>query len=416
MADGVVSRARRREKLLALPGVQSVRRPADAGRPAFDLVYVRTGGARRGPPVVVVPGGPGLASVVPYARLRARAEALGADVLMVEHRGVGMSRTDVDGLDLPASALTVTDVVEDVVAVLDAEGIESAVVYGSSYGSYVAQAVGARHPDRVAGLVLDSAMLSADDRDEVRRTTRQTLWWGHVEETRRVAAKLRTLVRDGVVTTAEVSLVAQLVYEFSGPTTLEALLDQVHAGRGLRTWRRLAKLASREIETVTPFVMELDLVGVIAMRELAFGLMPDGLPFDPGEGFADLAARFPPFVSETLDLDAALPSAPWPVVVLSGERDLRTPRVVAERIVDRAPHGVLVPLPGVGHSVLDTRPAAFLRVVEALSEGGIDAVAWSRAAITAAAADVPVMSLDRIVRTLMLVDRVLPAVRVLPGR
>lgn len=416
MAASARTRAKHREKLLTLPGVRSVRRPADAGRPAFDLAYVRTAGERRGPTVVVVPGGPGLASVVPYARLRARAQALGADVIMVEHRGVGMSRTDVDGLDLPASALTVTDVVEDVVAVLDAEGIGTAVVYGSSYGSYVALATGARHPDRVAGLVLDSAVLSADDRHAVRRTSRQILWWGHVEETRRVAAKLRTLVRDGVVTAAEVSVVAQLVYEFSGPRTLEALLDQVHVGRGLRAWRRLARLATREVERVTPFVMEIDLVGAIAMGELAFGPEPDGLPFDPGESFAGLAARFPPFESETLDLEAALPSAPWPVVVLSGERDLRTPRVVAERIVDRAPQGVLVPLPGVGHSVLDTRPAAFLRLLEAVSEGGLDAVVASRAAITATAADLPVMSLDRLVRALMLVDRVLPAVRVLPGR
>ncbi|WP_187352056.1 alpha/beta fold hydrolase [Allosaccharopolyspora coralli] len=71
--------------------VRRVRRPLVSG--SFELAYVRTGGAD-GVPVVLVPGGPGLASVLPYWNLRSKATARGLDVIMMEHRGVGLSRQD----------------------------------------------------------------------------------------------------------------------------------------------------------------------------------------------------------------------------------------------------------------------------------------------------------------------------------
>ncbi len=45
--------------------LRSLRRPGADGAPAFDLAYVRSG-PRGATPVVVIPGGPGLASVLPY--------------------------------------------------------------------------------------------------------------------------------------------------------------------------------------------------------------------------------------------------------------------------------------------------------------------------------------------------------------
>ncbi|WP_222429404.1 hypothetical protein [Saccharopolyspora dendranthemae] len=78
----------------------------------FDLAYVRAG-PRNDRPLLVLPGGPGLASVMPYRPLRAAAAARGLDTIMVEHRGVGLSRTDGEGADLPQDALTMAQVADD---------------------------------------------------------------------------------------------------------------------------------------------------------------------------------------------------------------------------------------------------------------------------------------------------------------
>jgi proline iminopeptidase len=94
-------RRRAHDKLAALPGVRAVRRPI---RPAtdqeFDLFYVRTG-RKSAHPLVLIPGGPGAASIALYRGFRRRAAAEGLDVIMMEHRGVGMSRHDDNGNDLP---------------------------------------------------------------------------------------------------------------------------------------------------------------------------------------------------------------------------------------------------------------------------------------------------------------------------
>ena len=100
-------RRRAHDKLAALPGVRAVRRPIRpmiAGqrpdRQEFDLFYVRTG-RKSAHPLVIIPGGPGAASIALYRGFRRRAAAEGLDVIMVEHRGVGMSRHDDSGADLP---------------------------------------------------------------------------------------------------------------------------------------------------------------------------------------------------------------------------------------------------------------------------------------------------------------------------
>ena len=132
---------------------------------------------------MIIPGGPGAASIALYRGLRRRAAADGLDVIMVEHRGVGMSRHDDDGADLPPEALTIDQVVDDVAAVLDDAGVDSAVIYGTSYGTYLAAGVGVRHPDRVHAMVLDSPLLSADDIDASATPTRRVLWDGDDPET-----------------------------------------------------------------------------------------------------------------------------------------------------------------------------------------------------------------------------------------
>ena len=82
---------------------------------------------------------------------------------------------------------------------LDDAEVDSAVVYGTSYGTYLAAGLGVRHPDRVHAMILDSPLLSADDIDAVRAATRRVLWDGDDPETADLAAKVRHLVDDGVL-------------------------------------------------------------------------------------------------------------------------------------------------------------------------------------------------------------------------
>ena len=78
-----------------------------------------------------------------------------ATVLTPDLRGFGSTPLG----DVPASLDVLAD---DVVAALDAAGVERAVVGGTSMGGYVALAVLRRHPERVSGLVLANTKASAD--------------------------------------------------------------------------------------------------------------------------------------------------------------------------------------------------------------------------------------------------------------
>ena len=371
---------------------RTVQRPTSAGG-SFPLTYLRTGPFPGRPTILVIPGGPGLGVSFTYAGLRRWARRHQIDLIMIEHRGVGLSRRDQAGTDLTADDMRLPLVVADIAAVLDAEGVHNAVVYGSSYGTYVAQGFAVEHPQRVSALLLDSAILSAQDHEAVRATTRARLLHGtgpdgaHPddagEDTAQVADQLRALVDDGTVTRSEADAVARIVYEFCGPTVLERLLTQVRRGTGDFAWRCIAALDSLDVTASRPYLMEFDLVGVIAFRELNYAPQPDGLPFDPGASYADAAQYFPTFDAEPYDLTAELPHLTMPVVVLSGERDLRTPRTIARQIVELTSQGHLVPLQGTGHSLLDTEPAVMRRILRLLSDRGPLAVATARTELEA---------------------------------
>lgn len=344
------------------PGLRRVRRPDDDG-PAFDLAYVRTG-PRTDTPTVVIPGGPGLGSVLPYRGLRQRAARRGLDLIMVEHRGVGLSRTDLAGRDLPVSAMRVAAVAGDIAAVLDREGVESAFLAGSSYGSYVASCVGARHPGRVAGMLLDSALQSAADLGLERQAVRSLFW----EADTAIAADVRRLHAAGVDERRLLDVV-RAAYELGGPELLGPLLrQQLRRPRG-PAWRILDAYASRDDSIAhVPGVYEFDLAGVIGFRELGYGAPADGLPLDPALTYAPIAHLFPAFESEPVDLRREAARFTWPVVLLSGTRDLRTPPGIAERVADLAPDAALVRIEN-GHSALETHPEALLGALAALTAG-----------------------------------------------
>lgn len=403
-----MNRTRSHDKLAALPGVRAVRRPVTPGADEhFDLYYVRAG-RKSAHPVVIIPGGPGVASVRQYRGLRRRAAAAGLDVLMVEHRGVGMSRHTDDGADLPPAAITIDQVVDDVAAVLDAAGVSTAVLYGTSYGSYLAAGFGVRHPDRVAAMVLDSPLLSADDIEVMRSAIRGLLWEGADPETAMLAPKVRRLVAAGVLENSGGHL-AGLLYGYGGAALLDRQLDLLLRGR-TRVWsalRRLGRLSTRK----APYRNEVDLVGRIAFRELNYAAVPDGLPLDPALALGGIAAHrgdHVAFEAEPYDLVAEMPRFDWPTVIISGGRDLTTPPAVAEDIANLVPGAILVRMPTAAHSVLDTRERAALEVMDAVRSGAIARLGVTAMQLDALPSRPAVRLLVLAIRLALLLESALP--------
>ena len=373
-------RRRVHDKLAGLPGVRPIRRPVSPGSAdEFDLYYVRTG-RKSAHPLVILTGGPGVAAMRVYQGLRRRFAAAGLDVIMIEHRGVGMSRHDDSGADLPPEAFTVDQVVDDVAAVLDDAHVGSAVIYGTSYGTYIAAGVGVRHPDRVGAMILDSPLLSRDDIVAERDAIRGLLLKGDDPETAALAPKVRRLVDEGVMTATGGQVAARL-YGYGGAALLDRELDLLLGGRML-LWRALLQLANILTRTA-PYRFEADLVSRIAFRELDYAPEPDGLPLDPAAALREIMPEKAAFEAEPYDLVAEMPKFAWPTVVISGGRDLVTPRVVAERIATLVPNAVLVKLPTMAHGALDSREPAALAIAGAVCRGELDGLADRAAALDA---------------------------------
>ncbi len=400
-------RRRAHDKLAAMPGVRPVRRPvAPDGYEEFDLYYVRTGRKSMNP-LVIIPGGPGAASVALYRGLRRHAAAKGLDVIMMDHRGVGMSRHDDSGVDLPPEALTIDQAVDDIVAVLDDAHVEKAVFYGTSYGTYLAGGVGVRHANRVHAMVLDSPLLSAQDIDAVRNATRRVLWDGEDPESAELAPKVRRLVDDGVLT-PEAGQLTAAVYGFAGPAVLTRQLDLLlHGKQGL--WTMLDQASRLLFDHKAPYRHEPDLVGRIGFRELNYGPVPDGGPLDPAVAFREFVNEPMEFEAEPYDLTAEMPKFSWPTVVVSGGRDLITPRSIAEEIVSLIPDSVLVELATAGHSAVDFRERAALDIVKAMYDGDIAGLPARAKELDAVPASLGIRLLVGALGAAALVESALPA-------
>jgi pimeloyl-ACP methyl ester carboxylesterase len=96
-------------------------------------------------PVLIIVGSP-MASR-DFAPL---AEALASDHTVVTLDPRGISRST---LDDPAEASTVDQRADDVIAILDALGVQTADLFGSSGGAVTGLAVVARHPGRIGTLI-----------------------------------------------------------------------------------------------------------------------------------------------------------------------------------------------------------------------------------------------------------------------
>jgi pimeloyl-ACP methyl ester carboxylesterase len=301
---------------------------------------------------------------VPYRALRRRAARGGLDVIMIEHRGIGHSRRDVSGQPLPHAAMWITEVVDDIAAVLDRENVRSAFIVGSSYGSYLASSFATTHPDRVSGMILDSALQSTSDLALERARTRELLWEADTD----VARSVRRLVESGRVGSHFLE-VTRAAFELGGHDLLRPLLAGRLAGRPSPAWKALELYAGRgESIARIPYFYEFEIAGAIGFRELDYGAPPDGHPLDPARTYAPLTRRFPPFDGEPFDLLEEVRSFAWPVVVIIGSRDLRTPPAAARRVAERIPDATIVDIDN-GHSALDTHPAVLLNAMRQLANG-----------------------------------------------
>lgn len=373
------ARERQAEHLRRTHRIRTVPRPLVGGGGSFELSYTRTGPVSA-TPLLVFPGGPGLGSVLPYAGFRRRAERMGLDVIMIEHRGVGLSRTSANGIDIARSEIQLAAVHADAAAVFDAERVERAIPYGTSYGSTVALGFGARHPERVAAMVLDSASLGASSVQAASRALHDLYWDALVPSTHALALRVRALADRGFLQHPSAGFVFQLLHEFGGPPAVARYLSLLEQGRGRNFSAWATRIGKTELSRVVPFHMEFDLVGEIAFRELNYGgtsdtgrgPAPDTDPLDLSGQFDAFSGSFSAFEAPGVDFADALPSFRWPTVVISGERDIRTPRSVSERIVTRAPGAVLLPVRDHGHSALDMQQSLALRVMRAVATGLAD--------------------------------------------
>jgi proline iminopeptidase len=322
-----------------------------------------------------------------------------------------MSRHDDSGANLPPQALTVNQVVDDVAAVLDDARVDSAVLYGTSYGSYVAAGLGVRHPGRVRAMILDSPLLSRHDIAVVRDAIRGLLLEGHSPDTAALAPKVRKLVEAGLMTATE-GQVAATIYGYGGTALLDRQLDLVLNGR-IMLWQAVSGF-SKLLTRKAPYRYEIDLVSRIAFRELNYAAEPDGLPLDPAVAIHEIYAGTSAFEAEPYDLVTEMPNFGWPAVIISGGRDLITPPAVAERVASLVPNAALLKLPTMAHSALDFREPAALAIAGAVCRGEFDGLAARAPALDALPARPPVRLLWKAIEVAAIAERAVPTLPAVP--
>jgi len=372
--------------------------------------------------VVALAGGPGQAAT-PLAGDFAktlRAAIATRDLLVFDQRGTGGS----GALDCPAlhsggSLLSMSDrcaqqlgpqrafyrtpdSVEDIEALRVAAGYDKLVLFGVSYGTKVALAYAAAHPDHVEALVLDSVVLP-EGPDVFRRSTFQAtprvlrdLCAHHAcaaatpsvsTDLRRLTAKLRSHTLTGTVintsgqrqraSLGQTGLALILLAGDLNPTLRAELPGSMRAAlrgdatpllrlsvrsAGLSNGRQSAVadsdalfLATTCEEAPFPWARGAGVSAKAKQITAAAEAIPRGQlgPFSPKTA---LQAGTTPLCLGWPTASPAPPApGPLPVVptlVLDGQMDVRTPIEDAAQIPQRIPGAQLVEIPFTGHSVL----------------------------------------------------------------
>ncbi len=379
--------------------------------------------------IVALAGGPGQPAL-PFAEQFA--ELLGPiaatrDLIVFDQRGIGFSDplschafervragsataralSECAGQLGPARAdYTTADTVADIEAIRQAGGYEKLVLYGTSYGTKVAEQYAQAHPERVQALVLDSVVppngpdtLGRPTFAAIPRVLRQICQQGAcdgvtgdpVADLGRVLARTRggplqgrAFDRDGrpetIAITRQELLAILMVGDFAGPLRAALVSAVASAARG-----DLAPLA-RLLATVPQGESEREDFDVPLY--FATTCEEQSLPFDraasPGERLRQAlaaasalpASDFSPFsyldavglsdIPACAQWSFATPAPPVanaplpavPTLILSGANDLRTPEANAVEVAGRIPGSHLLVVPYVGHSVLGSDPTS----------------------------------------------------------
>jgi aminoacrylate hydrolase len=120
---------------------------ADGARLGYQCV-----GDRKGPPLLLIAG---LAGEAKFWRPVMDDLASRHSVIVFDQRGFGVSGTT-------DSICTIDLLAADALAIMDAAGVEQAIVAGHSTGGAIAQSLALDHPSRVSRLVLSSTWAKAD--------------------------------------------------------------------------------------------------------------------------------------------------------------------------------------------------------------------------------------------------------------
>ena len=123
-------------------------------------------------------------------------------VIAFDNRGVGAS-------DVPPGPYTAGTMMRDVVAVLDAAGVERAHVVGTSLGGMIAQEFAAAHPERVDRLVLMSTTPGGPDAYPMPDTTVRLLAEAAAMQP---ADALRAFVENALGTSPDSEIVERILH------------------------------------------------------------------------------------------------------------------------------------------------------------------------------------------------------------
>jgi pimeloyl-ACP methyl ester carboxylesterase len=377
--------------------------------------------------VIALAGGPGQAAD-PFAS--DFAQELGPiiarrDLIVFDQRGTGSSHplschafeqhgnslgkaitSCADQLGPERAFYTTAQSVDDIEAIREAGGYEKLVLYGTSYGTKVAERYAQEYPQYVQALVLDSVVqpngpdqLQVNTMAAVARVLRQLCSFGGCEhitsnpvgDLRRLIARarrkpLRGRYVDGLgiphtigISSNELlnTLIAgdlepTLRSEF--PAAVRSALEGNTAALGRMVSRTSGESESSEgidaplyyattcEEETFPFSRSAS--PAQRLRQARARLRALGsrafAPFTAANAFAlsDIPeCAFWPFADSGPEVDeAALPKAP--TLILSGADDLRTPTANAREVARQIPGSSLVVVPDTGHSVLGSDPSS----------------------------------------------------------
>jgi pimeloyl-ACP methyl ester carboxylesterase len=373
--------------------------------------------------LLLLSGGPGQPGPGLLPRLLPRFAHLLADyrLVMIDQRGTGAGALVCERLQLevgssditPPSARAVRECADrlgpsrnhyttaDTVADLDdlrrALNVAQWTLDGVSYGTFVAQHYGLTHPARVRRMVLDSVVPT--DLDPLYRAGLRRAGWVLRQACREQqcgydpAAALAEVVRryDNGVGVFNLLVIASIVDPgltgagFFPVLTLLRLaadgdpgpLDQAVAAlqggadtppgefsAGLHVATICADLRRAPWGTAMAPLWIRDAAVELAERKLS---EDDVWPFEPGtavgQGIVQGCRHWPPARVNPRPPHRRLA---MPVLLLNGDRDLSTPLEWARDAAADIPHGRLVTIPGMGHSVQGRNPAGDQAVREFL--------------------------------------------------